>query len=183
MNALSNPPSQPGPASLAGTLLSTLQEEHAALVLLTEQFDAQLNALLNRDAEQLETATHNVAECMNGLMRLRQTRERQTRLLARVLEVQETSIARLAGRLREDTATEPLAGQLDDIRANVVARAQETQKKGQVLGFALQYAASLGREMMQAVHGIQVPVSSAVYTAAGNVAHALPSTSYVNQVG
>jgi hypothetical protein len=116
-------------------------------------------------------------------MRLRQTRERQTRLLARVLEVQETSIARLAGRLREDTATELLAGQLDDIRADVVARAQETQKKGQVLGFALQYAASLGREMMQAVHGIQVPVSSAVYTAAGNVAHGLPSTSYVNQVG
>lgn len=183
MHALSSPPSQPGPASLAGTLLSTLQEEHAALLQLNTHFDTQLNALLARDSELLEQATHRVAEGMNDLMRLRQTRERQTRLLARVLDVEDMSIVRLAERLREDAAAESIAEQLTHIREQVIARARETQKKGQVLGFALQYAASLGREMMQAIQGIQVPVSAAVYTAAGNMARTLPSTSYVNQIG
>jgi len=173
-----------GPASLAAALLSILQEEYAALARLSGHFDTQLAALQSRNPDQLDAGTQQVAEEMNSVIRLRQTRERQMRLLARVMGLASTdALTLIAERLRDDTETYDVGTSLMEIRERVLARAREAHKKGQVLSFAIQYASQIGLEMMQAIQGVQVPVSALVYNAAGGTSHATPRMSYVNRVG
>ncbi|HET6569084.1 MAG TPA: flagellar export chaperone FlgN [Rhodothermales bacterium] len=173
-----------GPASQAATLLATLRNEHAALKRLSAHFDAQLAALQDRNPERLDAATQQVAEEMNTVIRLRQARERQMRLLARVMELDDGgTLTLIAERLQDDTETYDVGAGLAEIREHVLARAKETHRKGQVLAFAIQYASQIGLEMMQTIQGVQVPVSALVYNAAGGTSHATPRTSYLNRVG
>ena len=174
-----------GPLALAEQLLSTLQQEQVALDHLSAYVEQQLAALRVRQQEAIAEATTQASEAMNELDRLRQLRERQARLLGRVLHVEAdpnalTALAEALAQLPEGEAT---GAQLLDVRSRVRERAATTRQHCSELAFALQYAVQLGHEMIQALQGLDAPPPARVYTARGETTQGSSPRSFLNKVG
>lgn len=174
----------PGPARLVLALIDTLSEEDAALERLGAQFAHQLDALRAREAERHDAAFDEAGDALGALGRLRAVRERQMRLLGRVLKLDDgvVSLRRLAGALEQEPATEALGARLLEARDQIHTRARTTRHRCDHLDFALRYVASLGHELMQALQGLDAPAPPALYTASGATRAATPRR-LVNRVG
>lgn len=183
MNASSSVPN--GPDGLVKALIEALREEEAELGKLEAQFQRQLDALREQQHERQEQAMHEASETVGTLDRLRTRRERQMRLLGRVLKIEgeETSLRQFAAAIDSHPATEPLGADLLEARAAVREQAQKTRQICEHLDFALQYAVSLGRDMLQAMQDLDRPPPPCVYTARGNTSRARTPRSFVNKVG
>lgn len=174
-----------GPAALVQPLLETLRQEDEALQVLHACFDAQLEALRQRDQEQLQQATLRVNEGLATLERLRQARERQTRLSARVLHLNEeqATLQELGQALEQQPDTAFLAPHLLAAREQVRTRAAQTRLRCEEFEFALQYAIQLGREMLHVLQNLDAPPPSRVYTANGGIGQTSTPRSFLNKVG
>ena len=174
-----------GAESVAGALLSTLESESETLTRLGHTFELQLEALRNRQQDLLEQSTLQANEEVANLTRLRQMRERQMRLLGRTLDVtaESASLSDMLDRMALDPRREALAERLRGARTVLHARARETQDRCQALEGALQFAVQVGREMIHALQGLDLPVPASVYTAQGGARQASAPRSLMNHMG
>ncbi|MEX1055514.1 MAG: hypothetical protein WED81_05760, partial [Rhodothermales bacterium] len=103
--------SQNGPATIAASLLETLQQELECLVRLYGHFDLQIEAIRRRSNKLIEDTTHATNEEVNVLARLKQSRDRQQRLLGRVLRIESdhAKVGELAARLAQAPDTREIA--------------------------------------------------------------------------
>lgn len=159
-----------GPESLAATLLETLEEEHASLARMQDQFDRQLASIRERDQEGIEETAVRTSDEVNILARLKTTRDRQIRLIGRVLRLEGDvlSVKEITDALENAPATTEIGRRLSDLRMQIREQARLTQERCRDLEFALQYAVHLGRELLQAVQGIDTPGGGRHYTSRGS---------------
>lgn len=175
-----------GPASLAATLLETLEEEFASLARMQDQFDRQIAAVRDHDQEGVEETAIRTSDEVNILTRLKQTRDRQTRLLGRVLRLEGDviSMTEISNALLSGAATADVGARVAELREKVRDQAQLTQERCRDLEFALQYAVHLGRELLQAVQGIDTPAGGRHYTSSGSTVESKSGQrSLLNRVG
>ncbi|MFQ5572115.1 MAG: flagellar export chaperone FlgN [Rhodothermales bacterium] len=185
MNASFSSPESNGSAALVQSLIETLQQEQAALNALGMQFGRQLDALREQQQEEHERAMHEANHSVNALGRLRTKRERQMRLLGRVMKMdgEDASLQQLAAAMDAHADTDSLGQRLLEARAAVHDQAQKTRHICEQLDFALQYAVSLGREMLQVIQNLDVPPPPCVYTSTGTTSRSTTGRSLVNRVG
>ncbi len=127
---------------------------------------------------------HAASETIGTLGGLRARRERQMRLLSRILRLDgdEATLQQLAAAVDSHPDTGPWGADLLEARAAVREQAKTTHRICEQLDFALQYAVGLGREMLQAMQDLDRPPTS-VYTAQGQTSRAIVPRSIVNKVG
>lgn len=183
MNALST--TQNGPDGIVRALIETLHQEEVELTQLGLHFERQLDAIREQQHEQQEQSMHEASETIGTLGQLQVKRERQMRLLGRILKVEDeqTSLQELAVALAGHPGLQTSGGELLTARAVVQERAQQTRYICEQLDFALQYAVSLGRDMIQAMQDLDTPPPPCVYTAKGHTSRAASPHSLVNKVG
>ena len=174
-----------GPAALAASLLDTLEDERQSLARLFDSFEQQIEALRQRDPKQVDEATHRTNDEVTGLARLKQSRDRQLRLLGRVLRLEgdHVSIEDVAGVLRKADETRGIGAKLVEMRRIVKQQAVRTQERCRDLEFSLQYSAVLGRELLQIIQGIETPGGTRMYTATGGTVESTGQRSFLNKVG
>lgn len=175
-----------GPIPLADSLARTLQEEHDALVRLGALFDAHREALRAPRQDQLEEATNQTNDLVGTLGRMRQARERQMRLLGRVLrvEAEPATLPPLAEALRAHPGGDAAADGLLALRAAIRTAAEDAQRRCDDLAFALGYALDLGRELLQSMQGVDpAAASSRVYTQKGAATQHTGPRSFLNTIG
>lgn len=179
----STPPRSEGRLEMIEELITTLNNEYEALQTLAQRFQSQLAILRQKNLDGLEEATLQASEAVSKLDRLTQARTRQMRLVGRMLEMTGTpdlaTIAEAARPLDEDGA---LHRRLLDLRRQMREQAATTQQLSDELGYALQYAAALGREMIAFLRGATSSPPAQVYTDSGQS----PDTdrdSLVNKIG
>lgn len=175
-----------GLAPIVDTLLATLSEERAVLDALRAQFAQQLDALRCGTRAPLEGAMHKANDLLGRLDELRRTRERQTRLLARMLALDpgDAPAVQPVAEALQARGADGAAQRLRAVRCEVRQGAADVQRQGQALGFALQYAIGLGREMLSLLYQTDATAPQATYTAAGQTtAAAAPAHSLVNRLG
>jgi hypothetical protein len=175
-----------GPVPLAESLAKTLQEEHDALGRLAALFEEHREALRTHRQDLLEEATLQTNEVVSTLDRLRQARDRQMRLLGRVLRVASSppSIPPLAAALAALEGGGDAAQRILDLREALHAQAAHVQYQCRDLEFALSYALDLGREMIQALQGVDAATAPArVYTPKGAAAQQTGARSFLNTLG
>ncbi|MCH8960872.1 MAG: flagellar export chaperone FlgN [Bacteroidetes bacterium] len=183
MNASPSIPN--GPDGLVQALIESLRQEEAELRKLEAQFGRQLEALREQQPEQQEHAMHEASGTVGTLDRLRTRRERQMRLLGRVLKIEgeETPLRQFAAAIDSHPEAGPLGADLLEARAAVREQAKKTRQICEHLDFALQYAVGLGRDMLQAMQDLDRPPPPCVYTARGNTSRAPTPRSFVNKIG
>lgn len=164
-----------GPAALVLALAETLGQERAALATLAEAFRRQLAALRAGDRTAHAHATADAADAVATLGRVGTARDRQARLLARVLGLAEAPLAALVEALEA-----PEAGWLSAAHAAVRDEAAEVRSRAAALDFALRHAAHLGQELIRAM---QVPAGPCLYDASGQAAPGPARRALVNRVG
>lgn len=175
-----------GPDALATSLLETLQEEHQSLLRMHDQFEQQLTGIRNQDHDLIESAALIANDEVNILGRLKQQRDRQVRLLGRVLRLEGDTVAMAAIaeslQLSEDTAvtgTDILA-----MRDKIRDQALQTQERCRDLEFAIEYSVHLGRELLQAIQGVDASGGGRHYTSKGGMVDDAPGArSFVNRIG
>lgn len=171
-------------APVIDKLVSTLQDEAAALDDLNALLAEQLGAVRSRSADVLKDLAGQTHEVTATLNELRKKRARQTRLLSRVLQVEtdDRSVAALIAALeREANARE--SQRLSDVRRAVQERAHESRHRGETLQFALEYAAGLNRELLFAMRDAADGDETKTYTAAGQSEAAAAPRSFLNATG
>lgn len=180
MNRMHTSTSNQAPEPLAEALVRTLESERATLQQLHGEFDLQREAIRRRDFEAIEEATQRTNEHVARLEALRKTRQRQAKLLARVLEIpsDDVRVAHITERLGGHL---PLSTRLEALRDDIRARADAAQDKIDEIAFMLQHSLSLGRDMLHTMHGADTP-SGGAYDASGRAA---PSShaSMLNRIG
>jgi hypothetical protein len=164
------------------TLLATLEQESTVLDTLADALDVQLTALRERHHDALHEGAERASEAVAEMDRLRLIRERQTRLLARVLGLDGDDHELLPVINALATRDADHAEQLRTLRASLRARAQEADAKSEELTFALGVAVRLGRQMLHAWQHVEAPVAPQLYTAAGRTTAAAPRP-FVNHLG
>jgi hypothetical protein len=176
---------QNGPATMATSLLETLQQEMDCLVRLYGHFDLQIEAIRRRSNKLIENTTHDTNEEVIVLARLKQARDRQLRLLGRVLRMEgdPATVGELALRLAQGPETRQIASQITKLVAKIKEQAKFTQGRCRDLEFALQYAVHLSRELLQAIQGIDQPAGGRHYTAKGGTVESAGTRSLLNRVG
>ena len=176
---------QNGPATMAASLLDTLQQELECLVRLYGHFDLQIEAIRRRNNKLIDDATHSTNDEVNVLARLKQARDRQQRLLGRVLRVEgdHASVSELASRLALAEETSEVASKITELVAKIKQQAQFTQARCRDLEFTLQYAVHLSRELLTAIQGIDQPSGGRHYTAKGSTVESKGTRSLLNRVG
>jgi hypothetical protein len=175
-----------GPDALASSLLETLEEEHGSLLRMHRQFDQQLAAIRSQDHELIESAALITNDEVNILARLKQKRDRQIRLLGRVLrlEGETVSIKDVAAAFLLSSDTAGVGTDILELRERIRAQALRTQERCRDLEFALDYSVHLGRELLQALQGIEAPAGGRHYTSKGGTVESTPGTrSFVNRIG
>ena len=173
-----------GPEALVQGLLGTLDDESEALEELTHLFQRQLEVVRSSPEPVGEELVEAVSNVVGRLGRLRAGRERQTRLLCRVLklEMEAPALAELAEALSGHATLSAYGEAVRDARTEVRHEARQARRAGEALNFALQYAEELGRELMQVAHGQKAPAGPQTYTATGRPSRPA-SRSMMNHVG
>lgn len=178
---MTTPP--PSARPVVDTLLATLEQESAVLDTLADALGVQLAALRERRHEELQNGAERASAAVAEMDRLRQVRERQARLLGRVLDVDtqnDGGLDALIGALAARDAER--AGRLRRLRDDLRERAQAADAQSEELAFALNVAVRIGRELLHAWQHVDAPVPSQLYTAAGRTT-ATPSRPFVNHLG
>lgn len=185
-----HPEHRPGaPLPLVEGLLKTMREEGEALARLTALFASHHEALGQRRQDLLEDVTNQTNEVVSTLDRLRQARERQQRLLGRVLqlasepEAASPSLTDLAAALEAQPGGADLARQLLAQRNVLRDAASRSQGHCAEVEFALHYAMDLGRELVQALQGADPTAPARVYTAKGAPSAPSNQRSFLNTIG
>lgn len=179
------PPDQNGINTLAQNVVKALREEHHALTRLSLHFDHHLDALRRQNQAELDDATQEVNQEVSTLDRLRSQRERQMRLMGRLLKLdtEKPSLQHLTRTLRNHEALTPVAEELEALHTQVNTQAKDAQKRCERLEFALKYAIRLGREMIQTIQHLDDPPPKALYTSSGNATNPRPLRSFLNKMG
>jgi hypothetical protein len=174
-----------GLSSLAENVLKALKNERSALTVMSERFSEQMDALHSRKPDALEDATLAINQEVSSLERLRNQRERQLRLLGKLLlpEADTPTFGQIARTLGATGNLEDLSRQLSEVQGQIRSEAQEAARRCQRLEFALQYAITLGRRMLQAVRDFDETPPNRVYTAEGQATHTTTPRALVNRVG
>ena len=177
-------PKPSGPDGLMHGLIETLRQEEAELIRLAVHFEQQLDALREQRREDHAQAMHAASETISTLGQLRSRRERQIRLVGRVLRFdgEETTLQQLAAAVDSHPRTGPWGGDLLEARAALQEQAKATRRICEQLDFALHYAVGIGRDMLQAMQDLNGP-SPQVYTAQGYTSRAAVPRSLVNKMG
>lgn len=166
------------------TLIDTLEEEHEALTDLADALERQLTVLRQKDLDELESATHRTSEAATRLDNVSTTRKRQMRLVARMLDAEEdATLDTLAEAARTASdASEDTPDRLHALRTRIRKQAHHVETVAEELEYALQYAASVGREMIAFLRGAPSQPTAQGYTERGQ--SFTPEThSMLNQVG
>lgn len=182
-NDATNPTS---PTALASSLLDTLEAEHASLLRMHDHFERQIAAVRERDHDQIEAAALHTSDEVNVLARLRQTRNRQIRLLGRVLRLEkdDVSIREVAEILERSGEDDGIGMRVLGMRENIQEQAIRTQDRCRDLEFALEYSVHLGHELLEAITGIGDPSGGRHYTSDGGaVESSQGKRSILNRVG
>lgn len=172
--------------ALAASFLDTLEEEHASLLRMHDHFERQIEAVRDRDHERIEAAALQTSDEVNVLARLKQTRNRQIRLLGRVmrLEEREVSIREVAEALEREGDGDAIGIRILDLREKIRAQALLTQERCRDLEFALEYSVHLGHELLEAITGTDDPSGGRHYTSDGGAVESSPGKrSILNRVG
>ncbi len=180
MNPLHSSLRETAPEPLAEALVRTLESERATLEQLDAEFQLQREAIRRRDFEAIEDATLRTNEQVTRLETLRRTRQRQAKLLARVLEIpgDDIRVAQITERLGGHL---PLSARLETLRDEIRAKADAAQDKIDEIAFMLQHSLSIGQDMIQTMHGADAPGSGA-YDASGRTAPTARS-GMLNRIG
>lgn len=176
-------PTPTGPLAIAQTLQQTLAAETDALQMLHDVLVRHLDAVRTRQTAQMEEASDATHEAMASLQGARLARERQMRLLARVLALDEDApLPALAEALQAQPEGAATARTLLDCRTCLRALADATRQRSDELEFTLDYALRLSREMLLAAQGLQAPPPAGMYDATG---HSMSSAaaSMLNKLG
>ncbi|MDX1547923.1 MAG: flagellar export chaperone FlgN [Rhodothermales bacterium] len=179
MNPHPNPPAPGGPAPLVHALIETLRQERAATDALHDAFTVQLDALREGTPARQHDGADAAAEALDMLGRLRTVRDRQTRLLGRVLRI-DGDLDALAAVLAAGDATASLGARLRTAADAVRTGAARTRRHADALDFALRHAMSLGRGLIQAMRPPEAPRT---YDATGRAARPASARPLVNHVG
>ncbi len=172
------------PADLARPLLDTLRAEEEALLRLDALVGQQLDAVRGRHHAALETLTIDTGNAAAELHRLKTVRERQSRLLGRVLKLGTDALPDLdALATALDGLDADTARSLRSARSRIHTLAARSRQNADTLNFALHYAVSLGREVMGVLQGLGGPAPLRTYNGAGQRTTAQASHSYLNRVG
>lgn len=164
---------------ISRTLGDTLGQEADALDRLDVLLGHQLAAVQAGHPEQLDALALETSTVLADVQRLRAARERQARLLSRMLKLDETaSFDTLTGTLATHDA--PSADALRTIGTRLRERAASTRRHTETLGFALRYASGLGREILQLFQG---NASGRTYNSKGAPQSTTPPRSFLNHVG
>ncbi len=185
MTSTPEPMNTNGLLTVAGRLLETLRREEETLARLHETFNEQIEALRHHRHEALESSTAEVNEAVHAMEGFRKARERQARLLGRLLHLEgdDASLERIAGALEDLPEAAGAAQGLREARAQIHERARQTRQRCEEFEFALQYAVKLGREMLQVMQDLDVPPPARIYTATGHATQTSQPRSFVNKVG
>ena len=175
------PAALPVPRPAVDALVATLGQERDALDDLARTLELHLDALRVHHPEAMQDATDAAGHALGEMNRLRLVRERQARLLGRVLGTDDLRSAALVAAVRPRDAA--LAGALAAAFEAVRARVRTTQRRADELAFALDLAVRVGRELMHAWQHLDAPAPARVYTANGASSEATPPRSFVNHVG
>lgn len=178
-------PDGPNLSALARNLRESLRSELTAVTRLSDLVEAQREALRSNSRQGLDDATYRVSDQLHVLDRHRLARQRQMRLLGRLLQLGDDAagLEATAKRLAAQPETEELARELLSLRAEVRRRAQAVQRSSEEIGFALQAAVQIGRDLLQTVHDLQAPPPPNVYTPRGSSKQTVPTRSFVNRLG
>lgn len=182
------PPTSTAPhertAPVTDALIGTLHEEADALDTLNALLGRQLEAVRAGTPEALADITTQMHTCTAALEALQQTRARQTRLLGRVLEVDEenASLPAIIQTLRAHPADQ-VGTRLTEARAVARKRAQTARQRSEALRFTLGYAAGLNRDLLLAMQGVGPAPGRHTYTAGGRTEAARDARSFVNAIG
>lgn len=171
---------------LASSLFETLEEEYASLMRVHDQFERQLAGIRDQDRELIESAALQTNEEVNVLSRLKQQRDRQIRLLGRVLrfEGETISIQDVAAAIQQTSDAAATGDRIIAMREKMRAQALRTQERCRDVEFALEYSVHLGRELLQTIQGIQEPAGARHYTSKGGSVEGVSGTrSFLNRVG
>ncbi len=168
MNPLHSTLRETAPEPLAEALIRTLENESATLELLDGEFQLQREAIGRRDFAAIEEATQRTNEQVAQLESLRKTRQRQARLLARVLEIpgDDVGVAQITAKLGGHL---PLSARLEALRDEIRARADAAQDKIDEVAFLLQHGLAIGQDMIQTMHGMDASAGGA-YDSSGRTA-------------
>lgn len=179
------PPETAGPLALAAGLLETMRQEEETLTRLCGHFEQQMAALRNRRKEAIDASTDETNEKVNSLGHLRQARERQTRLLGRVLRVERERVTfdDLAGAFRTTDGGQEIASSILEKRDTIRSLALTAQQRCRDLEFVLHQAVELGHDLLQAAQGIESTAAPQAYTASGTAAQSKSSRSFLNRMG
>lgn len=160
-------------------LLAALHSEAEALDAFAARADDQLAALGAPSPEHLAAAAAVTAEAVAVLDERGRARAKAAAAAARSAGLPEDApLAALADTLGPAEAARVLA-----TRDRVRARARHADARTDALTFAMGYAASLGRDLLDAWHRLDVPRPARVYTAAGAPASASPAATHLDQTG
>ncbi len=183
MNTQSTDSNADGRLEMVDTLITTLDDEYAALQALSTCFEKQLSILRQKHLDGLEDATLETSDAVADLDRLTQARTRQMRLVGRMLGLDEASeLDAVAGAVDDLDDGTARAEQLRTIRRRMRTEAAAIQQQSGELRYALQYAADLGREMIAFLRGATSTAPAQVYTDSGQSPNA-DRDSLVNQIG
>ena len=167
-------------------LVETLSEKADAFEKLESLFEQQLDALRNGETDALGPLATEAQDCTDTIDDLRQTYQRQARLLIRMLELEEEedpSLETLIEVLEERAPSAEASTRLAEARAAVLERAESAQRTNDTLQFALEYAAGLNHELLAAVQQAAVDTDRRTYTADGTAESGGGEHSLVNTIG
>ncbi|WP_119841913.1 flagellar protein FlgN [Salinibacter ruber] len=166
-------------------LVETLSEKADAFEKLESLFEQQLGALRNGETDALGPLATEAQDCTDTIDDLRQTYQRQARLLIRMLELEEDdpSLETLIEVLEERAPSAEASTRLAEARAAVLERAESAQQANDTLQFALEYAAGLNHELLTAVQQAAVDTDRRTYTADGTAESGSGEHSLVNTIG
>lgn len=144
------------PEPLAEALVYTLESERAVLQLLDDDFQRQREAIRRHDFEAIEEATQRTNEHVARLETLRKTRQRQAKLLARVLELpgEDVRVAQITERLGGSL---PLSVRLERLRDDIRIRADAAQAKIDEVAYMLQRSSAPGTDSPRTMHRLETP--------------------------
>jgi hypothetical protein len=175
-----------GPDALASSLLETLDEEYDSLLRMHRQFEQQLAGIRGQDHSLIESAALIANDEVNILGRLKQKRDRQIRLLGRVLRLEggTVSMQDIATSIQLSESTAATGEGILAMRNKIRDQAERTRERCHDLEFAIEYSVHLGRELLQAIQGVDVCGGGRHYTSKGGMVDSTPGTrSFVNRIG
>ncbi len=168
---------------LVNTLIDTLEQEQDALTALADALDHQLDVLRDEDLNDLEAATRQTSEAAAALEQVSTARKRQMRLTRRMLDLNDDATLDLLADATAAQHNDPAsARRLRSLRSQLHEEAARVESVSEELEYALQYAASVGQEMIAFLRGGSTTPAARGYTERGQQSTPEPE-SVLNQIG